>query len=276
MNKNSVISFLAVVVLLLLTPSVSAQTAFRKAATAGPTWGTVKQPSVSTQQSLSNRPFFQVKNRRHEQANPLHRSHAAGQHFRMPKAFRPTAPRPAMLASTSDGTQLWGNVIFSDEWDEYLSLYGLYSLDATAEGINSSELLVDNELWSNGGGVFIDDVFHCVQYDVDGWGGLYAYYLKYDTRDWYRITDDLVDISDRWDLMARCTAVDPTTNTIYGIFSTVGGYGTEFGTVDYNDFSRTTIAPVDLEILAMACNLTLRRSSASMLRSFLWLMRQQQ
>ena len=255
MKKTTHLILMAMAALMLSIGNVNAQSAFLKHRSQEPEWGNFKQQALqhTRQQAKPRLPFLNVAARSLNRAGSQMRvSHQAGMPIHLPKINKKA--HPALLASPPSGTQLWGNVIFRDDWDEYDAPYGFYSFDVSGNNISTEMLLSDYELFANGGGAFIDDVFHCVQYDVDPWGGMYAFYFKYDTTNWTRITEVGVDISEQWELIARCTAVDPTTQTVYGIFSTYGGAGMEFGTINYDDFSRTSIADVSIEPMAMACN----------------------
>ncbi len=255
MKRNALLTLLTAV-LLLPVSLLQAQTAFKHQTTQEPAWGTFRQHSrlqAPRQKQGPDLPFLKVRARTQKQSlTSLRPTRRPG----MPVTLRSRSKSPVTipLATTPSGTQLWGNVLYSDTWGEWESEYGLYSFLVEGNQITTDKLYTDFELYANGGGAFLDDVFHCVQYDVDPWGGLYAFYFKFDTNDWFRINEEGIDISGQWELIARATAIDPTTNTVYGIFSTSDGAGLEFGTIDYTDMSRTTIAPVGIEIVAMACD----------------------
>lgn len=255
MKKTIHLILLALAVIMLPLGNMNAQSAFVKHRSQEPEWGNFKQHTQlkAQQQARPKLPFLQVAARPLSKAvSPMRVTHQAGKSIRLPLSNR--VAKPALLASTPSGTQLWGNVIYRDDWDEYAADYGLYSFQVSGNDISTEMLYADIELYANGGGAFIDDVFHCVQYDVDPWGGMYAFYFKYDTYNWTRLNDVGVDISEQWELLARCTAVDPTSQTVYGVFSTYGGAGMEFGTINYDELSRTTISEVTIEPIAMACD----------------------
>ena len=256
MKRRIILALIAAATLLLPGAVAQAQTAFRHRLSQEPAWGHFKQYTRQQAPQLKGKPSLPFLNvttlTPKRNATSLQATHRPGMPVRLPKAGK--AAQPRLLATTASGTHLWGNVIYRDDWEEYAADYGLYSFSVDGDQISTGPLFTDYELYANGGGAFLDDVFHCVQYDVDPWGGLYAFYFKYDTYNWLRINQEGIDISGQWELIARCTAVDPTTNTVYGVFSTFDGTGLEFGTIDYSDLSRTTIASVDIETIAMACD----------------------
>lgn len=147
-------------------------------------------------------------------------------------ASRPVAKSPMMR--TPDGRELYGNVVYSGEWDDMA--YGLYSFNATSD-ITTNLLWRNDDFAANGGGAMINGKFHAVNYYAND-TEMSVNHLVFDAE-----TGDMEDYSSLDDIscIATETAV-ASDGTVYGQFyNTTTGTPTVFGTIDYNTMTRTKI-----------------------------------
>lgn len=152
------------------------------------------------------------------------------------------ANKPSIL-STTDGRELWGNVVYSSLWDD--TKLGFYTFDAT-DPVSPSSLWINDNLAANGGGAVVDGVLHAVNwYSSDGY--LFMDYYRFDAE-----TGEALDeqgISDVT-LVATETAVAQD-GTVYGQFYNSDATGYELGVIDYNTLTRTTIGTLSKWYVAM-------------------------
>ena len=171
MKRRIILALIAAATLLLPGAVAQAQTAFRHRLSQEPAWGHFKQYTRQQAPQLKGKPSLPFLNvttlTPKRNATSLQATHRPGMPVSLPKAGK--AAQPRLLATTASGTHLWGNVIYRDDWEEYATDYGLYSFSVDGDQISTGPLFTDYELYANGGGAFLDDVFHCVQYDVDPW-----------------------------------------------------------------------------------------------------------
>ncbi|MGN0211238.1 MAG: hypothetical protein ACI391_09025, partial [Muribaculaceae bacterium] len=161
----------------------------------------------------------------------------------------------APMKEVSQGeVTLWGNVIFADSWDENAEyLEGIYTFPAQ-NNTTLTPLYVDSELYANGGGVLVGNVFKYVSYYTYADGEIcYATYYEFDTT-----TGEYLKYEDlkpsQYGVIANIITHDPITDKYYGIFPSETSSGTDFGYVDYSTMTKTVIAQADQFFVAMAAN----------------------
>ncbi len=109
---------------------------------------------------------------------------------------------------------------------------------------------------ANGGGAYYDNLFHFILLaENEATHGYDVYSREYsyanDTLQYHRKGIKLNDFS----LYAKAgVAVDPTTGFVYGIFSSQNNLTSQFGIIDYDMLSRTTIAVMKNRYCAFAVN----------------------
>jgi hypothetical protein len=157
------------------------------------------------------------------------------------------------LATTPDGTELWGVVISSQDWDDQ-PLMGVYSLKAESSPTFNSVYL-NTFLGLNGGGAFYDNELHGIYY-FNAWGTTIIYYMEYSTEDWEE-TDRSEDTPPESSCpVALTNAYDPTTGLMVGEYYTADGSAYQLGTYDYSNYASTKIADCDTLLLATAISKT--------------------
>lgn len=150
-------------------------------------------------------------------------------------------PRPRRGAPAP--VEIWANVTKNGS-----SGVGMFAGDI-ANPIHLNALKADETLCPNGGGVIIDGKYHFIYYEM-GFGSINAVAYTYDTKTWEMTGED--DVYDNG-CIANDLAVDPTTNTIYGVFFDIDNNGYDFGKLTYGRFgpAKTTIAKVNSTFLAI-------------------------
>ncbi len=110
--------------------------------------------------------------------------------FKGEKNFRNPGKRSAVayVKSVGDGTEIRGNVIYSDDWTETNMAYGIYSLTAS-ENLSLKVLKIDSDF--NSSMCVYDGKDKYYRYQVEqSWGGLY--YIRcsvYDVATWAKVAD---------------------------------------------------------------------------------------
>lgn len=143
--------------------------------------------------------------------------------------------RPLMNAS--NGVTLWGSVISASNWES--TAYGIYSFNAVSNP-TISPISVSPLMFASGGGVFYDNEFHFVSVNAIGGGNLdvRSYTYDLDTKDYITKYENT---SCPANMMSLSTAYDPTSGAVYGCYYTEDRSAFEFGTANYEKFTRTTI-----------------------------------
>lgn len=168
--------------------------------------------------------------------------------FQTPSTLK--APRPQRVATTPDGTEIWGALFYADNWSATSDEYGLYTFNALSN-ITLDPIYKYSYFVPNGGGVLKDGKYYCMsytQYDDEIYPELYIFNTdpwKYST---YKTPSSI-------DLLATDVSLDPTDNKVYGCFySSTNTSGFQFGTIDYDDLSMTKIADLSQAMLGIAIN----------------------
>ena len=166
---------------------------------------------------------------------------------------RPASRRPQLLATTGDGTELWGSIVYADSWNEaywkgeYVP-FGYYAFKASADS-RFEDLALDEAMQADGGAVILNDTLHLV-HDVYGYGSHWVVYSAYDTKSW-----TLVDQKATGDfgLSAFDLALDPVSGLVYGEFSSTDSGMAGFGTIDFSTLEKEVI-PMDTTFVGLAFN----------------------
>ena len=154
------------------------------------------------------------------------------------------SPAKSPLLRAPGGRELYGNIVYSDFWD--FTSYGLYSFNATSD-ITTNMLWQHDDFAANGGGAMVNGKFHAVNmYTNDGY--MYVTHLVFDAETGEEDTyEPLTDIS----CIATETAV-ASDGTVYGQFyNATTNTPTDFGTIDYNTMTRTTIGTLTKNYVAL-------------------------
>lgn len=156
------------------------------------------------------------------------------------------APSPSGAAPlyAGDGVTLYGDVIYSDAWEE-TSDYGVYSFSATATPrLTAASETGDYNFRANGGAVYKDGHFYMLRGDESS-----CTYYDYNTDSWEEENED--EVSPLW--MATDFAVSPTDGKIYGAMADGRG-GQVLGTVDFDGGRRTEIGSLSHNLCALAAD----------------------
>ncbi len=147
------------------------------------------------------------------------------------------------LLQTPTGRELWGNVVYSELWDDLKR--GLYSFTASSE-IDPTALWFNDDLAANGGAALVNGVYHEVNWFANG-DDVYITHCSFDAE-----TGELlsVDPLDDLSLIATETATADD-GTVYGEFYNATATGYELGVIDYNTMTRTTISTLSQWYLAL-------------------------
>lgn len=150
----------------------------------------------------------------------------------------------SLLTATGTQLPLWMNIMTE-------SAAGIYSLTPSAT-MTPTELVSYNKGYFNGGVGLYDGKLGGVYLDTSyaSWGIILVYFYSFDTDTW-ELADQPKSLGDNYSLIAFETAQDPATNQIFGEFYNADASGEEFGVIDYNTLTRTTIGPAAHTYAAM-------------------------
>ncbi len=147
------------------------------------------------------------------------------------------------LLQTTSGRELWGNVVYSELWDDLRR--GLYSFTATSE-IDPSSLWLNDDLAANGGAALVDGVYHEVNWFSNA-DDVYITHCSFNAETGELLSSEpLEDLS----LIATETATADD-GTVYGEFYNATATGYELGVIDYNTMTRTTIGSLTQWYMAL-------------------------
>lgn len=151
---------------------------------------------------------------------------------------------------SSDGTVLYGNVIYADNWTDQAQHYGVYSLPLSGNSKLTS-IHESSDFACNSGAIYRKGTFSLLNATVASDGTLSGIrYQAYDTESWERTSEKTFsDIG----YMATDLAVDPLTNEIYGSFSDGKG-GTNLAKVDFEAETNDVIGSLSVYLVAVAIN----------------------
>ncbi len=137
------------------------------------------------------------------------------------------------LLQTTDGRELYGNVVYSAFWDEMKR--GLYTF-RTGDPIDPESIWLNEDMAANGGGALVNGVFHEVNWsESDGY--IFITHCSFDATTGELLSSDgLDDIS----LIGTDLAV-AFDGKVYGEFYNSTATGYELGIIDYSTMTRSTI-----------------------------------
>lgn len=158
---------------------------------------------------------------------------------------------PLKAAARAASRSLWGYLSSFTEWPTSSCTYGYMSFDA-ATASNFADLKTessDRYMMPNGGGSLVDGVYNGVNYKLDGTSLTVTHY-QYDTRsNWGSLI--VPEIVTSASLIATETASSKYTGKVYGQFYTSDMMSFEYGVIDYDKLTRTTIGPAEVKMVAM-------------------------
>lgn len=167
---------------------------------------------------------------------------------------RATASR--VLARTAAGTEICGSLIYRKSWESWSELlprpYGIYSFTATASGIESKEVALDNNLYANGGAYVKDGIYSFVNHYTYN-GEQYVTFFQYDMSTWELLREEEGDD----DYVAVTLAWNPAEDQVYGIFWSDYEDGYVFDCIDMEDMGGYRYqmgSALDAKVMALACN----------------------
>lgn len=157
-------------------------------------------------------------------------------------------------AQNADVPTIYGSVVYATGWQDMKDApYGVYAID----GGNTAEpraVKIDEKIHASGGGVYIDGLYHLVDYAILD-DGLSVALRTYDVQnDWRLVRERYLDNTGS---IASDLTYDPTSDLIYGCF----GRGTDelnktyvLGTLDEYTGQANEIATLSEKLLTLACN----------------------
>lgn len=155
-----------------------------------------------------------------------------------------SASKPKVLYSDG-GVTLYGDVIYSDNWEEE-SAYGVYSIDASTGKLTAESSTGDYNFFARGGAVYKDGHFYTIT------GNEYsATWYDYNTDGWDEENENEVDPT--W--LAADMTVNPADNKIYAAMADGNG-GMELTTVNFTGSSndRQVIGTLENNLVAIAAD----------------------
>lgn len=179
-----------------------------------------------------------------------------GQSFTLPMMRQARAQQAPRLASSHEGTELWGVIIARDSWkelDEWDRPLGVYSL--TSGATDWTALTTDNYYFDiNAGGAFVDGYFYgCNSYSYDG---EFYYNTNYvwNTEDWEQDYDKSYKYSYDQGSVAYATAYDPTDKKVYAFLWGGDDQTMNFGTIDFESLEYSVAGQAERLYVALAIN----------------------
>lgn len=176
--------------------------------------------------------------------------------FRHRTGIVPKAEAPGNILRATTPVEIWGNLVYSDDWSSASTKYGIYKF-TVGNTYSLDTVHLDNRLFANGGGAIYDNEFHFINYSYGFWGDISAQYYMYDMDSWYGYGMGSERDAIR-QICSDCT-YDPTTGRVYGMFyDTSNGYISGdpkiFAWIDYFQHTRTDIKTENVLLRAIACN----------------------
>lgn len=148
----------------------------------------------------------------------------------------------------------WGHVLHADNWSSsgQSSGYGMHTF-TNRKFMEEVNALENTNIYScnmSAGGVLQDGILYYVSHTVYQWGDS-KYLYSYDTTTDPWTMKNSVYLYDYFMFASAGVAIDPTTNTAYGIFATADGQGKELGVVNYASAKRSNIATIEEDFVAL-------------------------
>lgn len=150
----------------------------------------------------------------------------------------------SLLTSGGEQLPLWMNIVTE-------SSAGIYSLTPSAT-MTPTELVSYNKGYFNGGVGLYDGKLGGVYLDTSfaSWGIILDYFYSFDTDTW-ELADQPKSLGNNYSLIAVETAHDPATDQTFGEFYNADASAVEFGVIDYNTLTRTTVGTATHTYAAM-------------------------
>lgn len=169
--------------------------------------------------------------------------HSVLQRSQVVHANPATAAARVPLLQTPSGRELYGNVVYSELWDDIKR--GLYTFTASSE-LDPTALWLNDDMAANGGSALIDGVYHEVNWFSNG-DDVYITHMSFDAE-----TGELLSVDPISDISLIATETATTANgTVYGEFYNATATGYELGVVDYSTLKRTTIGSLSQWYVAL-------------------------
>ena len=153
--------------------------------------------------------------------------------------------KASVLKAAADGREIWGCLRASDTWTT--NKFGFYKFNAKENPSFSSLMLfnydtgVASYIYANAGSRLYNGMLDFVYIDTD-YPDWYFFHYRINTEEEpWKVEVDREQLSDKA-LWALETATDNATGRVYGQFYNSSMSALEFGEIDYNTMTRTTIS----------------------------------
>lgn len=162
-------------------------------------------------------------------------------------ANAPAQRSKSIIRAAADGRELWGCLRSSTSWGSK-NQFGFYKFNAADNPTFSSMMKFDTStgipayIYANAGSRLYDGILDFVYINTE-YPDYYFYHYRINTEtEPWEIIVDKEALKDK-SLWALETATDNATGRVYGEFSNSTATALEFGEIDYNTMTRTTIGP---------------------------------
>lgn len=153
-------------------------------------------------------------------------------------------------AIQANGTVLYGDVVYADNWTSSSSPYGVYSFPV-ASVITPESVYEDYNFKSNAGAVFQNGMYNILNANISSENVLESIsYYQYDADSWEE--NDENEFSNPC-FIATDMTVDPISNTVYGAFSDGNG-GLQLATFNFTSSGYEVKGKLSKQILAIAAD----------------------
>ncbi len=164
-----------------------------------------------------------------------------------PLGLRETpVPSPQMVVK--DGTRIYGNLIYADNWTEQNQPCGIYSFEPKSSLTLKPEAVASG-FYATGGGTWVEGKYVFVDY-VSFMGVIMSNMYVFDSETWQQLSDAYVDPG----CIATDMTWDPTTGNVYGCFYNDDLDAMVFGTLDMEQGKRHIIADLNRIFIVIAAN----------------------
>ena len=173
----------------------------------------------------------------------------------LPTDTSPFIQRKApMQKAATDGRELWGCLRSSESWTS--NKFGFYQFNAKENPSFTPKMIFDTStgipsyIYANAGSRLYDGMLDFVYINTD-YPDYYFYHYRINTEEEpWQIVVDREKVKDKA-LWALETATDNATGRVYGQFYNSSMTGLEFGEIDYNTMTRTTIGEAEHAYVAL-------------------------
>lgn len=147
------------------------------------------------------------------------------------------------LATADDGPILYGDVIYSDNWEE-TSDYGVYSINTSTGTMKAVSPTGDYNFKATGGAVYRDGHFYIIKGDEQS-----ATWYDYNTTSWEEENES--EESSTW--LATDMTVNPSDNKIYAVMADGNG-GQVLTTVDFDSDARIVVGSLSNSLVTLSAD----------------------